>query len=278
MKQFFLISLLIFSAIMCKALENPSDTAVKRAAGGYEQKKLEKYFDDLNIKGSITIYDYKNNKWFYSDKKDSERRTLPASTFKIPTSLISIEEKAVRDENEVLKWDGIPRDFEAHNADTDLKNAYKNSTVWFYQDMAVKIGMNNFKKYLNEFHYGNQVLTGKPDYFWLDNTLTISPVEQINFLKGLYEEKYPLSKRTYNIVKNVMIEKQTDSYTLRAKTGWGIVTAEDIGWYVGYIETNNNVYFFATRIHQNEPDKNKDFFSLRKTVTFNILLDMGFME
>lgn len=83
--------------------------------------------------------------------------------------------------------------------------------------------MINTEKYLKEFNYGNQKLSGIPDYFWLDNTLVISPAEQINFLSGLYDEKYPLSKRTYNIVKNVMIEKKTDSYTLRAKTGSGLV-------------------------------------------------------
>ena len=247
------------------------------ASGGIQEENLQKYFDDLNIKGSITIYDYKNKKWYYSDKKDSEKRTLPASTFKIPNSLISIEEYAVKDENEVLKWDGVIREFPAHNADTDLKTAFKNSTVWFHREMSRRVGIDKYRKYLKEFNYGNQKLSGKPDYFWLDNTLVISPAEQINFLSGLYDEKYPLSKRTYNIVKNVMIEKKTDSYTLRAKTGSGLVKTLDIGWYVGYIETKDNVYFFATRLQQDEPDKNDDFLNLRKTITFNIFQDMGVM-
>ena len=277
MKRILLVIMLAFSTILCKAQPKSENTVNNAASGGIQEENLQKYFDDLNIKGSITIYDYKNKKWYYSDKKDSEKRTLPASTFKIPNSLISIEEYAVKDENEVLKWDGVIRQFPAHNADTDLKTAFKNSTVWFHREMSRRVGIDKYRKYLREFKYGNQNLSGTPDYFWLDNTLVISPVEQINFLSGLYEEKYQFSKRTYNIVKNVMIEKKTDSYTLRAKTGSGLVKTLDIGWYVGYIETKDNVYFFATRLQQDEPDKNDDFLNLRKTVTFNIFQDMGVM-
>lgn len=277
MKRILLVIMLAFSTILCKAQPKSENTVNNAASGGIQEENLQKYFDDLNIKGSITIYDYKNKKWYYSDKKDSEKRTLPASTFKIPNSLISIEEYAVKDENEVLKWDGVIREFPAHNADTDLKTAFKNSTVWFHREMSRRVGIDKYRKYLKEFNYGNQKLSGIPDYFWLDNTLVISPAEQINFLSGLYEEKYPLSKRTYNIVKNVMIEKKTDSYTLRAKTGSGLVKTLDIGWYVGYIETKDNVYFFATRLQQDEPDKNDDFLNLRKTITFNIFQDMGVM-
>lgn len=277
MKRILLVVMLAFSTILCKAQPKSENTVNNAASGGIQEENLQKYFDDLNIKGSITIYDYKNKKWYYSDKKDSEKRTLPASTFKIPNSLISIEEYAVKDENEVLKWDGVIREFPAHNADTDLKTAFKNSTVWFHREMSRRVGIDKYRKYLKEFNYGNQKLSGIPDYFWLDNTLVISPAEQINFLSGLYEEKYPLSKRTYNIVKNVMIEKKTDSYTLRAKTGSGLVKTLDIGWYVGYIETKDNVYFFATRLQQDEPNKNDDFLNLRKTITFNIFQDMGVM-
>ena len=277
MKRILLVIMLAFSTILCKAQPKSENTVNNAASGGIQEENLQKYFDDLNIKGSITIYDYKNKKWYYSDKKDSEKRTLPASTFKIPNSLISIEEYAVKDENEVLKWDGVIREFPAHNADTDLKTAFKNSTVWFHREMSRRVGIDKYRKYLKEFNYGNQKLSGIPDYFWLDNTLVISPAEQINFLSGLYDEKYPLSKRTYNIVKNVMIEKKTDSYTLRAKIGSGLVKTLDIGWYVGYIETKDNVYFFATRLQQDEPDKNDDFLNLRKTITFNIFQDMGVM-
>ena len=144
--------------------------------------------------------------------------------------------------------------------------------------MARRVGKEKFKKYLKEFNYGNQNLSGKDDYFWLDNTLTISPVEQINFLTGLYEEKYPLSKRTYSIVKEIMINEKNDSYVLRAKTGYSDVNTLDIGWFVGYVETKDNVYFFATRLWQDEPNKNKDFLALRKIITLDVLKELKFIK
>ena len=190
MKKILLIIALSLSVVMCKSQSDTKSSVGKDTKNVTnntsidKEVNLQKYFNDSNTQGSITIYDYKNKKWIYSDVTDSKRRTLPASTFKIPSSLITIEENAVKDEFEVLKWDGVKRTYEAHNADTDLKDAYKNSTVWFYQEMARRIGKEKFEKYLKEFNYGNQNLSGKEDYFWLDNTLTISPVEQINFLRN----------------------------------------------------------------------------------------------
>jgi beta-lactamase class D len=64
---------------------------------------------------------------------------------KILNSLIAIEYKAIQDENEIIKWDGELKSHfgtivNAWNKDTDLKNAYKNSTVWFYVELAKRIG------------------------------------------------------------------------------------------------------------------------------------------
>lgn len=285
MKKILLIIVLSLSLIACKSQQDTkkqnsqekTENTVK-AESKDEQVNLQKYFDELNIQGSITIYDYKNKKWIYSDKEDSNKQTLPASTFKIPNSLIILEEGAVRDENEVLKWDGVKRSIESHNADTDLKDAYKNSTVWFYSETARRIGKEKYKKYMEEFNYGNKNLTGKDDYFWLDNTLLVSPIEQIDFLVGLYEEKYPISKKTYNTVKEIMINEKNDSYILRSKTGYGINKGTDIGWFVGYVETKDNVYFFATRLWQDKTNENKDFLELRKIVTVNILKGLDFIK
>ena len=74
------------------------------ASTTFGQPDFQKYYDSLALKGSTTIYDYKNKKWIFTNKKDAELATLPASTFKIPNSLFAIEYQAVQDENEVFKW------------------------------------------------------------------------------------------------------------------------------------------------------------------------------
>ena len=45
-----------------------------------------------------------------------------------------------------------------------------------------------------------------------------------------------------------MLEKES-TYQLSGKTGGGpIGEGKYIGWFVGYLESNGNVYFFATNI------------------------------
>ncbi|WP_434777088.1 class D beta-lactamase [Neisseria sp. Ec49-e6-T10] len=229
------------------------------------------YFSDCHVTGSVTIYDLKHNRWFFSDPTDALKTTVPASTFKIPNSAIALEEHIVKDENETLPWDGKKREYEAWNQDNNLSIAYKNSTVWFYQRLAQKIGTKKYQYYLKKLHYGNEKFSNNINRFWLDSSLQISPKQQIEFLTALHQETLPFSKRTYSIVKKLIIEEQNNQYTLRAKTGWGVTKTQDIGWWVGYIEKKDNTYFFATRLTQDKPQKNPDFLTCRKTITYNYL-------
>ncbi len=238
---------------------------------------LQKIISDYNVQGSITIYDYNNKKWIFSDKKDANKSTLPASTFKIINSMIGLEEVAVKDENEIINWDGVVRSHEDWNKDCDMKTAYKISNVPFYQEIARRVGRERYKYYLKACNYGNKKIGNKVDYFWLDGSLQISPVNQILFLKDQYEEKLPFSKRTFDIVKSIMINEQNDQYTLYAKTGTSDIEGKDLAWWVGYFKTKDNVYFFATRIWKKTGTEIENFSQLRKDITYSALKQMGFI-
>ena len=242
-----------------------------------QKADLQQPFQDCKMKGSITIFDYKAQKWIYSDEKDAKFETVPASTFKILNSLIAIEEGIIKDPHLVVKWDGVQRDISPWNADTDLANAYKNPTLWFYQEIARKLGKEKYKSYLKKCGYGNQNLKSEIDRFWLDGSLKISPKNQVDLLVKLYERKLPFSQKTYDIVKEVMINEKTEDYTLYAKTGWGKVEAKDIGWWVGYFETKDNVYFFATRVWKYIEITNEDFMACRKNITYKVMEGLGFI-
>jgi beta-lactamase class D len=235
---------------------------------------LQKFFDKNEITGSITIFDYKNKIWIYSSEEDSKVRKLPASTFKIPNSLIFLEEKVLKDENDIVKWDGIKRYNEKWNSDLNLRDAFKYSALWFYMEGSRHVESKTYKKYLEEFSYGNQTVSEKKNSFWVDGSLKISPEEQINFLGNLYEEKFSLSEKTYKTVKDIMVIEKTPEYTLRGKTGWGIEEGENVLWYVGYVETKDNVYFFATRLINKFPERNSHLLEVRKQVTMDILREL----
>lgn len=243
------------------------------------QNPLQRHFDRFNVQGSTTLYDYARNTWIYTDSLDAQRETLPASTFKIIHSLIALEQKAVRDEHEILKWDGVERmaggvKIDAWNRDNDMKSAFKNSTVWFYEELARRLGRKPYVHYLKRCRYGNLDLSEPGINFWNYGAFGISPQHQIQFLVRLYENRLPFSKRTMNAVKVIMLSEQAGPYTFRDKTGWTTKDDLDIGWWVGYAQTSNNVYFFATRITKPASEPNPDFARARKEITKAILKEV----
>src|SRR5690606_20343949 len=93
------------------------------------------------------------------------------STFKILNSLIALESKVIENEKEFFQWDGVERKamgvpVPAWNQDNNLEMAYKNSTVWFYMELAKKIGRETYKKVFQKIGYGNDRLAEKGDDFW----------------------------------------------------------------------------------------------------------------
>jgi beta-lactamase class D len=240
------------------------------------QADLQQSFKDCNLEGSITIYDYRNKKWIYSDEADARRETLPASTFKIINSLIALETGAVKDENVVFQWDGTKREIAAWNADTDLKNAFKNSTVWFYVELARRIGLDKYEKHLQQSSYGNgRINTGENDDFWNYGYFGVTPVNQVEMLVKLYEDKLPFKKEHQQKVKEIMIAEAPVGYTIRAKTGWTRFGDKDTGWWIGYVEKPDNVYFFATRLIKDKQVANLDFIECRKEITRKVLKQLN---
>ena len=229
MRNRLLVCLLVFAALDVVAADPRLEL----------RKDLGKPFQRAGIKGGIVIYDLKADRWMTSDRVRATTRFAPASTFKIPNSLIALETGAAKDENEFMKWDGVPKRVAAWNRDFTMAEAMKASAVWFYQELARRIGAKRMQEWLDRLEYGNRQIGTKVDMFWLEGPLAISPVEQIQFLVRLYREELPASKRSQQIVKRILAG---------GKTGWTDAFTPAVGWYVGYEEAGGTVYFFATNI------------------------------
>ena len=203
-------------------------------------------FQEFGVTGSILIYDASKNQLYQHNAPRNSKAFLPASTFKILNTLIALETGVIKDDISVLTWDGIKRDFDVWNRDTNLRQAFTNSTVWFYQVLARKIGNERMQKFINRVGYGNRQIGNSQniDKFWLKGPLQITPKQQIEFLQQLQSGKLPFSQRNMNLLKDIMIVEKTPLYTLRGKTGW----VDRTGWFVGYLERNDKVYYFATSI------------------------------
>lgn len=242
-----------------------------------------KPFKDLNLSGSTSIYDYKNKKWTFTDSIDLKLETPPASTFKIINLLIALETGVIKDENEIIKWvgstDTILYGYRPDiYKDMTIREAFELSAGWVFIELSKRIGKKQYQYYLDLCNYGNRTLPEKGDDFWNFGPLTISPKNQIEFLTEVYENRAPFSKRNIAILKNVMITEQRNDYIIRSKTGWGRALGKDIGWWIGYIERKNNLYFFATRLTKGLHVSNANFSRGRKIITKDILKQLQMID
>ncbi|MEP7110432.1 MAG: class D beta-lactamase [Ferruginibacter sp.] len=238
---------------------------------------LKKYFDQNKVEGCFTMFDNADGKVTVYNMSLDTLRFLPASTFKIVNSLIGLEIGRITDEKMVIKWDGIKRRVEAWNKDLTMEEAFKVSSVNYYQDVARKIGRDTMQHWIDSLHYGNMKIGNHIDSFWLDNSLKISPDEQLGLVKRLYFDQLPFQKRTQQIVREVMKQEENTLYALSYKTGWAFdENTNSIGWMVGWIEENKHPYFFVTLIKS--PDANIDMKTVRLNITRGILKQLGFFE
>lgn len=238
---------------------------------------FKRYYDQFNVEGSFVLYDPQADTYVVYNPDQLDRPFTPASTFKICNSLIGLETGVIADEHFIIPWDSVTRQNPNWNRDHDLKTAFQNSTVWYYQELARRVGGQQMNHWLARAAYGNADTSGGIDRFWLTGGLRITPRQQIDFLKRLYENRLPFSQRSMDIVKRIMIATDTLGHVVSAKTGWGMQDGHDIGWYVGYLETKGKVYYFVNCIRSADPD-NTDFAPARIAITQRILADLGLTE
>jgi D-alanyl-D-alanine dipeptidase len=239
-----------------------------------ERKDWKQFFDRAGASGGAYIYDLRRNRFLVYDRERLDKGFVPASTSKIVHSLIFLETGAVKNENEMLKWDGQKRWVDAWNQDHNLRSAFKASAAWVYHDLSKRIGRETMQHYYDLANYGNRSTDGFGEIYWVKGNLRITPREQIAFLRRLYQNRLPFSERTVALVKDLMIGEKTDKYVLRAKTGWSQDYTPQVGWYVGYIERGSDVYFFATEL-----DMKKDADAPKRIeITKNILRDLKIID
>lgn len=202
---------------------------------------INSLYSAQGVEGTLLIESMTGDVQYTNNSAKAAQAHIPASTFKIPNTLIALEEGAIKDQFEIIKWDGIEREYAAWNVDQTLASAFARSCVWCYQRFAKQIGEDRYLYYLAAFDYANKKTGGDVTTFWLEGDLRISPREQINFLRKVYLQQLPVSDRNLNILKEVMLVEQTPTYKLWAKTGWQGLD----GWYVGYLEVGDEVWFFA---------------------------------
>ena len=175
---------------------------------------LDSIFTERNVEGSIIISSLSGEHVYQSNSERVKQRYLPASTFKIPNTLIALDEGAITDPDEIFKWDSTVRFVDSWNQDHSLRTAFPASVVWFYQELASRVGNEAYLRHLKQISYGNMETGPDLRTFWLDGDLKISSMEQIDFLKALYNNELPYKSEHIELLKELMLIEQTDKYIL----------------------------------------------------------------
>jgi beta-lactamase class D len=249
-----------------------------------KDNSLKKYFDENKVDGCFALMNNATGNFtVYNFERYKDSAYTPASTFKIVNSLIGLQTGRIVNDSMVIKWDGKKRWNEEWNKDLNMYQAFRVSAVPYYQEVARRIGKDTMQYWLDSLKYGAKSLTSlfkikSPiDSFWLDNTLKITPDQNLGLVKQLYFNQLPFFKAYQEMVKNAMLFENTTLYRLGYKTGWGFTENNHaIGWITGWIEENNHPYFFVLNIES--PDKDFDMWTVRMKMLKDILKQLGFFK
>ncbi len=238
-----------------------------------EDKDLAKLFTDRKVQGTIVISSLSGSETYVHNERRAKTPFVPASTFKILNTLIVLDEGALTNEKEIIKWDGSDKGMRVWNRDQTLDTAFQFSCVWCYQELARRVGTAKYEAHLKKAAYGTAIPRPELTTFWLEGDLKISAMGQVEFLRKVYRKELPYRPYLYEVLRKIMIVEETPTSTLRGKTGWAQRVSPQIGWFVGYVETRGDAWFFATNIDITKPEDAR----YRQEITVEALKLKGIM-
>ncbi|WP_025784472.1 BlaR1 family beta-lactam sensor/signal transducer [Sporosarcina sp. D27] len=237
---------------------------------GAVYEDLDRFFK--GYEGSFVLYNQNAQQYHIYNEEKSTLRVSPDSTYKIYSALFALESNVISPEESTLSWDGTEQPYNAWNMDQDVSSALQKSVSWYFQELDRRTGFETIKSNLQEINYGNSDVSGGLGEFWHESSLKISPVEQVQLLQAFYNNQLGYKEMHIQAVKEALFLEKNEEAHLSGKTGTGAVNGKNInGWFIGYVETKNNTYFFATNI-QNQDDSSG---SKAAEITLSILKDLG---
>lgn len=233
---------------------------------------LSPYFEGYD--GSFVLYDLKSSAWGIYHMDSAVLRTSPNSTYKIYSALFGLKEGIITPEDSFIAWDGNTYPYDTWNASQNLDSAMRYSVNWYFQAIDRQLGISAIKQNLKKLSYGNEKIQEYPadiSAYWMESSLKISPVEQVQLLTKLYDNKLGFSPEHINAVKNSLLLSSRGNSSLYGKTGTGQVNGQNInGWFIGYVQSASNTYFFASNIQGQDGASG----SKAAEITYSILADM----
>ena len=275
-KKLKIKSICIFMIVSCFVLSQvPNISGIYYNSDKYDFQGKQVVYEDLSsyfggFEGSFVLYDLQSDSYIIYNRDKSTTRVSPDSTYKIFDALVALESGIINNKNSTLKWSGENYPYESWNKDQNLESAVKNSVNWYFQDIDKQIGKEKLQSYYKKMAYGNYNLAGRVSDYWLESSLEISPVEQVQMLKDFYTNSMIFKKENIHTVKNALKLSEKNGAVLSGKTGTGAVNGKNInGWFIGYVEKGGKTFIFAANIQNEDNAKG----STAANITLSILND-----
>ncbi len=233
-------------------------------------------FEQAGFRGAFVSREADAKELVCFSTKECATQYPPASTFKIPHALIALDAGVLDGPDHLMTWDGETRWLDAWNRDLTLADAIRVSALWYFQRVAPLVGRERMQRALDAFEYGNHTIGPDLDAFWIDDTLRISPIEQVAFWHKLHAGELPVSEEARTQVL-AMTELARDGDTvLRGKTGWFRMEGRtNYGWFTGCLDGEKRVCF-ATILFADEPFDHRAFMRARLDVSRKLLEQRGY--
>lgn len=221
-----------------------------------ETLDLSSVFNGFN--GCAVLYDSQNNQYSFYNQKLCEQEVSPYSTFKIISTLAGLQNEVITNETSTMNYNGTQYSISEWNGDLTLETAFQTSCIWYFRQVIDAVGTDEITKELNALSYGNcdisewngsgtnplEELNG----FWLNSSLKISPLEQVQVLSKIFDQESNYSEENIAILKNIMLVNETDSQKIYGKTGSG---SNGDAWFVGFSEKQGKKQYFAIYLNDN---------------------------
>lgn len=223
--------------------------------------------------GSFVMYSMKKDKYYIYNEKESRKRYSPDSTYKIYLALFGLDRHIISDKNSRMSWNHNHYPFDSWNKDQDLNTAIQNSVNWYFERISNQLSKNYTSDQLKQLNYGNKNLESYKAY-WLEDSLKISNLEQVIVLKNMMEQNNHFSKNEKKQLSSSLLIRKNENYELYGKTGTGIVNGKyNNGWFVGYVITNHDKYYFSTHLSDEKASGEN-----AKFINEKILKEMGVLN
>ena len=206
------------------------------------------------FEGGVFLLDGESGEFFATNEQWLVRAAIPASTFKVFSSLALLESGVAASTDQIIRLPKYRSRREEINRDLDLANAFALSALPHYQHLGREIGATKMQSYLNNADYGNRSMGGGVDHFWIAGDMRITPRQQLEFLRGLYGSELPFRDNVMAQVRQIM-QRTERGGNVFGNTGWA-TSAEGLhtGWSIGWLARDRKEpLYFATLLQTTEP-------------------------